>query len=88
MAQKTIECACCGKVFQKKCGSQKYCGKQCSEKMEKIIQRQWEIKNSKEYKDIEQKRKKEKIGKSIRDINAEALKAGMSYGKYVAMMGL
>ena len=85
---RTVECSCCGKAFQTNNGMRKYCSEECSYKMRLIIQKKWESENGPYQKKKAKKKKEENINKSICEINAEALKAGMSYGKYVSKMGL
>ena len=70
---RNMVCQICGKEFVTKNPHAKYCSKKCSNDSYKI-----------RPKTIEKKVKK----KSIAEIDAEARNAHMTYGKYVAMMGL
>lgn len=69
-------CPVCGKRFTG-AENKKYCGAHCRNKAGKAKQTGKEL-------TAPGKRKK----MTIEDIDAEARKAGMSYGKYVAMMKL
>jgi predicted amidophosphoribosyltransferase len=80
-------CQRCGAEFSLMNGCQRYCGKECSKEMSRIKHKMWQRNNYGKPKSEMQETKVMK-NKAIRDINAEAMKAGMSYGKYVAMMGL
>ena len=71
----------CGKRFEKKNSTHKYCSSSCSEKAKR--KKQYE-----EFKVGEERRVEGVRGKSIQEIVKEATKAGMSYGMYVARFGL
>lgn len=87
MGHKMANCVYCGKVFQKKCGSQKCCSRECGKERTKYMQMMYEKEHGVKYSERNSVRFK-KPDKSVADIDAEAKKAGMSYGKYVSMMGL
>ena len=65
-------CKWCGKYYIPEANGQLYCKPECYDK-------------SYEYRH-QSKKKKKSNAKEIADIDAAARKAGMSYGKYVAMM--
>lgn len=86
---KTITCADCGGIFERRAGSQKYCCG-CAEKRKSSAYR------NKKAKEQEESRRQansasmptetigfDTKGKSLALINAEAKALGMSYGKYV-----
>lgn len=78
-----INCAICGKLFVSKNGNAKYCSSKCREVGAKIIYQQ------KNHSLQEQEAKKQrKKSLSITEIAVAARKAGMTYGQYVAKMGL
>ena len=83
-------CGHCGKPLDT---NLKYCGRECREAARKIMnaERQKELRaENRQYKNAAKatKEKRKSNAKSIADINAKALASGMSYGKYVAMMGI
>lgn len=73
---KTIErnCDCCGKKYITKSHKSKYCGAECKKKSAK--------KNNKKKKVV----RKNNTNRELMDYAAEARKAGISYGEYVARM--
>lgn len=81
--KETRKCVVCGKKYTAIRGNQKYCGSEC----EKIATlKQVEVRNKKLK--VERRRKKKKKNQDIIDIAIAAREAGMSYGQYVAKMGL
>lgn len=88
MSSKVAECAVCGKMFHKKCGVQKYCSHECGKKIGRMRQIKWSVEHGKGYLEQERRKRSAEVGREINDINAEAEKAGMSYGIYVALRGL
>ena len=77
-----INCAICGKLFVAKNGNAKYCSKKCSDAG--AMENYYKKKASKE----QAAKKQRKKPLSITEIAVAARKAGMSYGQYVAKMGL
>ena len=75
----TKACIVCGKNYVTKNMHAKYCSKECYQSLYKSIYN--------ERRETSKKQKK-KQGMSIAEIDAEAKKAGMTYGKYVVKMGL
>lgn len=78
-------CATCGKEFGTWSNNQRYCCEECK--------RYSRVKNVEAYKEKQEKKKlkyeaEQKKKHAVIDIAVEARKAGMSYGKYVAMMKL
>ena len=72
-------CDECGQEFERVNNNQRYCSAECKANMQK--------KRMAIYAEKKIKKKMNKMPALI-DISAEARKAGMSYGKYVAMMKL
>ena len=70
-----IECRVCKKKFKKKSGNQVYCSEECRNKGKGEIMRQ----SRKKWKN-----RKKKM--NLTEIEREAKEAGMSYGRYVAMI--
>ena len=73
-------CQMCGNVFIPRAPSQKYCCRQCARKAEIESNRKSET-----------KKKNKKSGqhqKAAAEIATKAREAGLSYGQYVAKMGL
>lgn len=81
--QKT--CAVCGKEFGAWNTNQKFCSQNC--KHEASL-KSGESYREKQREKAEQQAKECKKKQAVVNIAAEARKAGMSYGKYVAMMNL
>lgn len=85
--QKERTCKHCGKVFVPKNNKQTYCDPICRIEHNKAI-----LLNKRKEEGTERSckpyRKVKKTNQSLRDIDAEAKAAGMTYGKYVAKMGL
>lgn len=71
-------CAVCGKMYVAIRANQRYCGSEC-----RYIGLQ-----RLEAEKRASKRKKKKKKASIVDVAVDAKKAGMSYGEYVAKMGV
>lgn len=74
---KEKECVMCKKPYIPSRASQLYCTDECRNEQKRI--------RSKEFREKQKATKKNKK-KSLRTIATEARKAGMSYGKYVAML--
>lgn len=74
-------CAVCNKLYIATRQNAKYCSADCRLEGTYAMKRTY-----KERK--EQKAKPKKLKKSITDIAVEARQAGMTYGQYVAKMGL
>lgn len=88
MESKIITCECCGKPYVRRHNKQKYCCNDCRMIMKAKKQHEY---FKAYYRDRTKEKKykpKPKKGLTVEQINAEAMKAGMSYGKYVAMKGL
>lgn len=79
-------CAVCGNEFIATRANAKYCSEECLAEGLRMRTRRNEREKA-ERKREERKRRKESQ-KAIIDIAVEAKKAGMSYGQYVAVMGL
>lgn len=71
------ECAICKKTYIPRRASQLYCSDECRNEQKRI--------SSKKYR-ANRKRTKNDMKNSLQTIITEARKAGMSYGKYVAML--
>ena len=75
---KTTSCPVCGKLFVSESNRRIYCSKTCrDESYRKTV--------SSDKKNSGKKGRKKKV-RSLSEIATEARNAGMSYGKYVAMM--
>lgn len=72
------DCKICGNPFIPNCNNQSYCSKACKHKAAQIRC----IENRKKLEMMQKKRN------SITDVAVEAKKSGMTYGQYVARMGL
>lgn len=68
----TKKCIICGKSFETICGRALTCGKYCRNTYNREKRRE--------------QREKTHINGNLNDVLEKARKAGMSYGKYVAMM--
>ena len=68
----TKKCIICGKSFETICGRALTCGKDCRNTYNREKRRE--------------QREKTHINGNLNDVLEKARKAGMSYGKYVAMM--
>lgn len=75
-------CAVCGNLYVATRTDSKTCGKACSKQWNKILTKRANEKVREQQKQEKQKKMK------LDDIAVEARKAGMTYGKYVTMMGL
>lgn len=80
--QEIINCAMCGKSFVATRRNAKYCGEICLLAGRAALARKY----SENAKDRKAMRKKQR--QSITDIAVAARHAGMTYGQYVAKMGL
>lgn len=82
-------CEICGKEFSPSARNQKYCGTECGLKANRERQKAYR-ENTKSMKEKEVRRnahtRKKKL--TISDINAMALKEGLSYGKFIGKYGL
>lgn len=85
MAEERI-CAICGKTFIAGKYNAKYCSVECQDEG----RRNHDKKNRKagQERKKEERKSKKKRQKALVDIAVEAKKAGMTYGQYVARMGL
>ena len=83
-------CEVCGKPFVKKTGIAKYCSMPCKRKMESQQNREWLQRFRRQLKEERERMKADykpyKPNKSIAEVVEEANAAGLSYGKYVALM--
>lgn len=80
------KCEVCGRPYVTNKANAKYCGQKCSkEGIRRVNAENRKIQS--ENKKAEKKKKKDNQ-KAIVNIAVEAKKAGMSYGQYVAKMGL
>jgi predicted nucleic acid-binding Zn ribbon protein len=70
-------CACCGNPFVVTTHSRIYCSEECYKSMKAILRK----------KDKPKRKKKENVT-SLRDMAKEAREHGMTYGQYVAKMGM
>ena len=80
------KCGICGKTFIASKANIKYCCDKC--RYEAISIKNIEIRKSKSENKKASRKKKKDNQQAIIDIAVEAKKAGMSYGQYVARMGL
>ena len=79
------KCEICGKPFVANNVIVVCCSDECRRKRRNILDAEYR----KKYKSVGiEKKKKKKPTKSIAEIAVEARKAGMTYGQYVAQMGL
>ena len=82
------ECPICGKQFMARCGRQKYCSKDCREKLER------ETRKSNREDALYRERNKDNIKRANKRrnelirINDKAKKEGLTYGQYVARHGI
>ena len=84
---KTKNCAICGNEFSPTRANAIYCCKECARIGGKQIVREREKRERQEDRNYLQKTKQKKPPKnSLEDIAARARAAGMTYGKYVAML--
>lgn len=74
------KCAICGKVYMRKSSNQLYCSPECS--------KAGRAKVSKESKQRKKALDRPLMRDSLQDVAVMAARAGMSYGRYVARMGL
>lgn len=77
-------CKCCGKPFETIYIAAKYCGESCRVDS----QRREKMERQRERRKMEKAEKEKTKSATIVSIDAEARKAGMSYGQYVAKMGI
>ena len=75
---KVVKCPICGKEFKQIRGNQIVCSSECRKKRTRQL--------AKENKKTEKKKRTKTVRKSLIEIEKEAKEAGMSYGKYVALM--
>ena len=75
---KTMKCPVCGKEFKQIRGNQIVCSSICRKKRTKEMERKGRTGTV--------KKRTKQVRKSLIDIEKEAKEAGMSYGKYVAMI--
>lgn len=79
-------CVICGKLFVARTVNGKYCSEECqTEGLRRRTRNNW---RDNEAKKKEIRKSKKKRQKELVDIAVEARKAGMSYGQYVAKMGV
>ena len=75
-------CAVCGNLYVATRTDSKTCGKACSKQWNRFLSKKINEKTR-------EKQRQDKLKKMmVDDIAVEARKAGMTYGKYVAKMGL
>lgn len=86
MIEKKI-CTCCKKKFIPNHSNQKYCCKECSKEMNRQNNQRYYAEIGK-YKEKEKRHPKKKKSLSISEIEKMAREAGMSYGMYIAKMGV
>ena len=75
-------CTVCGKEFDAYTKNQKFCSPECKKESDRINNQWYRQKQAEERKKRQEQIKRKK---AVADIAAEARKAGMSYGKYVAL---
>ena len=80
-------CKRCGKEFGSMDRKRKYCSRECYKSQCKDFDLEYKNTNYKKIKPQSVKRKKNKQQELI-DITVAARKVGMTYGQYVAKMGL
>ena len=76
------ECAICRKKFVSYHPNTKYCSEGCKTEGNRLINASYEIRQK------EKALEKKKHATALADVAVEARKAGMTYGRYVAMMNL
>lgn len=83
-------CAVCGKSFEAHRETEVCCSKECKDERRREQIRSYRRDKAQEKKFEEQKKKKQvsRNKNSLTEIAIEARKAGMTYGQYVAKMGL
>ena len=83
-------CVLCGQTFKKTNGIQRYCSVPCKRKAWHQQNLEWMRRYREELKQFEKKEKKKKATytsfKELADMNERARAAGMTYGKYVALL--
>lgn len=91
MGAMVTKCEVCGKDFETTKGNKKYCGRECAETAQAQKQREWKFMQKKEgyFRDKTERVKAEQRkvnAQRIVEIDKQARKLGMSYGRYVAMI--
>ena len=82
-------CARCGVVLEKRRGNQKYCDDcRAAARREQDAARKQKQREGWRTGELPEKKKKKPRVSQIENLNAAARKAGMSYGKYVAMLAM
>lgn len=79
---KEKECEVCKKLFVQKSPNTKYCCMECKAEGRMLANIAWKQRRK------EMEAEKKKCATAVIDIATEAKKAGMSYGKYVALHNL
>ncbi len=79
-------CQCCGREFEEKSKSKRYCP-ECDLALEKERKRKY-AEQWRTGKKHEKRMEKSKPALSIAEISRRASDAGMTYGQYVAEMGI
>ena len=80
------KCVICGKSFGSERYNAKYCSETCKDKGRQAITKENE--RIKRERATKARKARKNSQKQLINISAEAKKAGMSYGQYVAMKGL
>ena len=87
--QEPKRCARCGVVLEKRRTNQKYCDDcRAAARREQEAARRLKRREGRRIGELSKKKKKKPRVSQIENLNAAARKAGMSYGKYVAMLAM
>lgn len=81
-------CKICQKHFIANRSNMVYCSPKCREAGKRLQTREWLAEDRAKDKAPKKDKKPKEKPLSIAEINARALAEGLSYGKYVAKMGL
>ena len=81
-------CECCAKSFEPVNNNNIYCCEECKKIMKARKQQEYQKNYLRAPRVKKPKPRAKRKGMTLEQINTEALKAGMSYGKYVALKGL
>lgn len=82
-------CDICGQTFKKANGSQRYCSVPCRREAQHQQNLEWMRRYREEMQQFKKKQEKKAAYSSFQelaDMNERARAAGMSYGKYVALL--
>ena len=85
-------CAVCGKQFTKTSSNHKYCSQSCAISVQRAQNREWlrefyrKQRELREFRELHAENRFGKPTETIEEVAAKANAAGMTYGKYVAMI--